>query len=222
MTEPTIPDWISAISSAASALFVLGTLIAAIFAALYAKRATQQTQRAANAAANSAKSAEEQIELQRPLPLIIVQWQWDPNLPKGQVQSKAFALRNIGNSPAFDVRISDLQFTGSIWILETDVAHYITPNGIFNCHHKLSGADQSAPALTMIDPLPYFVRGARGILSSGKSLAADSPFHATISFGLSYSAADGRKLNCECALRFNLVRGTTWVGPMSSWLPPKS
>lgn len=136
------------------------------------------------------------------------------------MESKAFVLKNIGNSPALDVKISDIQLTSSTMILETEVLRYIVPNETYSCQHKLSGAPASA--MIIVDPLPSFVRHAKGVLSPGKPLEADSLFHATIAFGLSYSAADGRRLHCECALRFNLVRGTTWVGPMSSWLPTKA
>jgi hypothetical protein len=83
--------------------------VAANVATFYAKQAAVEARKTATAAAD-------QVELQRPRPIVIVSFQqyFGPNPGNPILNDTDFHLQNIGDSPAFDVVVSTLKVPGKV------------------------------------------------------------------------------------------------------------
>ncbi len=175
---------------------------------------------AANESRKSAKAALHQVKLQRPRPLIVIDWRWDVN-DSDRLVPQALLLSNIGDSPAFDIEISDLQIqtaNNESHVLQTAPIRFIIPDREAYCSHDLRG---NSGVHNFQQPLSYFVRKAKDTFISSRPVTDPrlvEPYYDSLLFRLDYRAADGHKLTCECALRFSLV--AVWVEPVSSWAPP--
>jgi hypothetical protein len=195
----------------------VGTVIAAAaacFAALYTKRA-------AGEAAKAAKAAADQVELQRPRPIVVATFlrSFSPNKGNMAADDKDLRLENIGDSPAFDVEVSNLEVPGSRLLTET--FPYLQPGSSMVCNHKLepgrglSGVMGRA-ALFVEDAKTYF--NEQSMNESSRS----ANFRYEIPFSISYRTVDLRqfKQSYVFVVYFPLLRA--WVEPVGSLLPPPS
>jgi hypothetical protein len=183
----------------------LGTLAAALAA-----------WRAAREAKVQGKAAWEQVKLQRPRPVIIVEASW--NLEKEGDDPDSILIRNVGSSPAFDVDISEiegplLQAQGYRERFVTDRIFVIGEKAeIRAVHHRCIPA-------TQIDH-----RAASGfVMSSGQSFAPIDKdvdlLKPVLEFSIGYSALDGRRFSVPCRIQFWLgFNARADIVPVSGWL----
>lgn len=211
MATPSVTDWISACSTVVA-------VVAAGFAAFY-------TRRAATEAAKAARAAADQVELQRPRPIVIAAFLRSLSETKVPGASDTYIrLRNIGDSPAFDVLVSPLETPGvvpgldSVSRLETERVLWLAP-GIdpVPCVHRvipdrgpLSGMRNAAGFVD--DAKTFFDMQSRDT----SSRSGDHRYE--IKFAVSYRSLDGRRFE-QCHLFVvHFTRLSAWVEPVGSLL----
>lgn len=182
-----------------------GTLATAIFAWLTAMAARAQ-----------GRAAWEQVNLQRPRPVIVVEGSW--NLEEKGDGPDAFLLRNIGSSPAFDIELADIDgplvpSCGYRERLVTDRIFVIAEKSeTRGAHHRLIPA-------TQIDhraALDFIKTAAQSFPVTDDDPNLRRP---ALDFALCYSTLDGRRFSVPCQMRFWLgLNARAEIVPVSSWL----
>jgi hypothetical protein len=197
-----------------------GTFIAAgaaIVAAIYTKQAAHE-------ARNAAKAAADQVELQRPRPIVIVFFErcFSDNKGNTAPNDTDFHLQNIGDSPAFDVVVSTLRVPGKLPYLGDEPSQLETRNFAFVtpgtqrviCAHQLSpprGGMSTKGAAGFVDDATRFFN------EKNKS-AHPSEMRHEIPFALSYRALDGRQFRQAYVFVIYWLTMTAWVEPVGSLL----
>jgi hypothetical protein len=174
---------------------------------------------AAYAAYRAAKATEAQAKLLLPRPVVTVQGNWDLENASGAGPG-GFLLQNVGASPAFDVRISDIEgpFLQQVRYperLTTDDIRFLAEKKELEVtHHRQTPGnilDHQAAA--------KFVQNA-GQAFSPKDDRGNSLDH-KLKFFVEYSALDGaRRFQTECLICFSLgfPNPRALIVPASSWL----
>jgi hypothetical protein len=213
MPGPSITDWITA----GCTVVAVG---AAIVAALYTKRSASE-------AAKAAKAAADQVELQRPMPIVVATFSHSLSDNKGDTDDddKEFQLANIGDSPAFDVEVSPLEtpgelpYLGAASRLSTERLSYLLPASIpARCTHRLE-PDHGAIVLTIKGMAGTFATDAARLFDERSKAEIRSPdLRYEIQFELSYRALDGRRFRQPYVfvLYFQVLRA--WIEPVGSLL----
>ena len=221
------PIWIIAALAALALLTALWTAREIRGATLQLRTAMADVSDAAKQAAVSAQAARDQVLLQRPLPLVVVDWRWEMQDGAPQVSPRQFELRNIGNSTAFDVELTPLSFQATeagvteAWALNTERVLYILQNSSASCTHIVSKDRRNV--FDNMPPLPRFIAEASRALSVAFVNGAPvRQAQATMPFTISYSTADGRQITCDCVIKLDFIDKTARVSPVSSWLPPRN
>jgi hypothetical protein len=90
--------------------------VAAIVAAGAAVVAARFTKQAVAEAAKAAKSASDQVELQRPNPIVVASFSYSFSDLRRETDAhdEEFQLQNIGESAAFDVEVSMIEAPGVV------------------------------------------------------------------------------------------------------------
>lgn len=176
--------------------------------------------RTAVAAKAQSRAAWEQVSLQRPRPVIVINGSW--NLEKEGNELDGFLLRNIGSSPAFDVDVAEidgplLPSCGYQERFVTDRVFAIAERAeVRAVHHRLIPA-------TQIDH-----RAAFGFIKTAAESFRiaeddDDSRRPVLKFALCYSSLDGRRFSVPCRVRFWLgLNARAEVEPVSSWLGENS
>lgn len=216
MADPSITDWITAGCS-------MGAVVAAIFAARYTKRSASEAAKAATAAAD-------QVELQRPRPIVVATFSRSvsDNKTGPDNDDQEFRLANIGDSPAFDVEVSPLETPGELPYakaasrLITEGFTYLLPKSMpAYCTHQLE-PDRGAGTL-----IAEKIRGAAGSFAMDAVRFFDgqhktemrSPDHRyEIPFVLSYRALDGRRFRQPYVFVVYFLQLRAWIEPVGSLL----
>jgi hypothetical protein len=210
-------------------LNVLGVVIAAI-ATIAAIFAVVYTKRAAEAAAQAAKAAADQVELQRPRPIVVASFAYSFSENKGNMAAddKEFHLENIGNSPAFDLELSVLETPGTLAELgeasqlETEKLPYLVP-GIppAICSHTLKphrGVLSLRHAAGFVhDAVEFFKQQSK---ADASSRSPDSRYE--IRFSIAYSSLDARRFTQPYRLVIYFVLSKAWIEPIGSLLEAKA
>jgi hypothetical protein len=194
-------------------LIISGIALAvSIITAVFAYRATK-------AAETQGKAAWEQVELQRPRPVITVEGIW--NLEKTTGEPDGFVLRNLGSSPAFDIQISNIE--GPL-LPSVKYQELLTTERIYAI------AEKSDPVRAN-----HYRHAAVNVLSNQAALKffqnAGQTFplqdddgnvlNHKLNFFVEYSALDGkRRFRTECLICFNLgfPDPRAQIIPASDWL----
>jgi hypothetical protein len=205
-------QWFSSLDSSTKASWIGG--LGAVAAAAGTLAAAWYTKRAANEAAKAAKTAADQMELQRPRPIVVPEFQYSFAVNRGNMASANypdFHLRNIGDSPAFDVELSTLEV--SVSRLETNRLPYLLTGTPVPCIHQLRPQ-----------------RGLSGVMGSGALFVVDAKtffdqqrppapgFRHEVPFSVSYRALDGRRFEQPCLLVVHFPSLSAWVETVSSLL----
>jgi hypothetical protein len=168
---------------------------------------------AARAAKTQGNAAWEQVKLQRPRPVIVVEGNW--NLEKESGDPDGFLVRNLGSSPAFDVDISEIEgplvrafgyhehlVTQRIFVVAEQVEiravhHRIVPAAQIDHRAALDFVKTASQSFALID-------GDVSLLNS------------ELEFSIGYSALDGRRFEVPCRIRFWLgVNARAEIAPVS-------
>ena len=163
---------------------------------------------AAWASWKSAKAAALSTEMQRPRPVLVIEWTC-PNKLGGPLGLKnEFSVTNIGSSPAFNVQVEPVYLPGGneqagralrtrlIWVI---------PVG------RTEPSTQSFDEVSQIyGPAPRFAE------ELARNVGLNSP-PAVAQFLLRYVALDGRNFKVECKVVSDPI-GHTGVFPVHSWL----
>jgi hypothetical protein len=199
-------DWMSGVGAIVAAA-------AAIAAALFTKRA-------AEASAKAAEAAADQVDLQRPRPIVIVAFLRSIAENAGNMapMDRDFRLKNIGDSPAFDIEVGILKIPGSR--LETAKLAYLLQGASEACVHQLDGS-RAPIALTSsgiaggfaADVAKYFNEQSKGEGSPG----IDEVRH-QVEFTVSYRALDGRCFKQAYAFVVFFAQLLACVEPVGSLL----
>lgn len=160
----------------------------------------------------AARAAGEQVKLQRPRPVITIEGNWSLESTLDD-EPHGFLLQNVGSSPAFDIKVSDivgpLLYKGHRERLTTDpvplLAEGKKPLEAIHRRYMPGSAIGDGAALK-------FVQNASETLppQDGQKL----------SFFVEYSALDGTRFKTECLICFSLglPNPRAQIVPCSSWL----
>ena len=172
--------------------------------------------RAARAAKTQGDAAWEQVKLQRPRPVIIVEASW--NLEKDSDAPDNILVRNVGSSPAFDVDISEiegplLQAQGYRERLVTDRIFVLAEQAeIRAAHHRIVPGTPISHVAAL-----GFVKTAAG--SPAAMDNGGDPHRPSLEFSLGYSALDGRRFKVPCRIQFWLgLKARAEIVPVAGWL----
>lgn len=164
----------------------------------------------------AAKSADEQVKLQRPRPVVIVEGNWGLEDPNGE----NFVLANIGSSPAFDIEVSDIE--GPL-LRQAESAERLVTDRTFVIEEKqkqVAPQCRRAPGNILRDQAAFkFIQNAARAFSPKDENGNPTLEHKLI-FDVAYSTLDGRRIKTACAIRFNLAIDNlrAQVVPSASWL----
>lgn len=126
---------VSALSTASAVLISLGGAFIAWRALRWNKDAVSETKRSADAAQKSAEAALKQVELQRPRPVVVAIYKKSLGTLS---DNSSIRLRNIGDSPAFDVEVDRLRVPGTNEpVLLSFRIPYILPNSEEDLNQEL-------------------------------------------------------------------------------------
>jgi len=198
-----------------------GTVVAAV-AAVYA---AVFTRRSADAAAKAAESAADQVDLQRPRPIVVVHFSrsLSENPPTMARLDPVFQLENIGDSPAFDVELSPMELSrpATACCKKTSPVDFLVPRARLSCAHSM---EPPQGVLRALGPAATFVQElANHFNEQSKSEASWNPDHRyEMEFSLSYRGLDGRRFRQPYALVVYFPRLQAWVEPVGSLLEPAS
>jgi hypothetical protein len=204
MADPSITDWITATST----VIAVG---AAVAAAIYTKRSASE-------AAKAAKAAADQVELQRPRPIVLAEffYSFSPNRGNmARVNDRDFKLQNIGDSPAFDVELNPLEVPGTR--LETDTLPYLLSGAPVPCIHRL---DPPRGISGVMGRAALFVEDAKTFFDQqSKNQSSKEPeFRYKVEFTVSYRALDGREFKQSCVLVVDFPSLSAWIESVGSLL----
>jgi hypothetical protein len=176
--------------------------------------------RAARAAKTQGDAAWEQVKLQRPRPVIIVEASW--NLEKDSDEPDSILVRNVGSSPAFDVDLSEiegpvLQTQGYRERLVTDRIFVVGEQAeIRAVHHRIVPGTPIGHLAAL-----GFVKAVAG--SPAPMDKGGDPHRPLLEFSLGYSALDGRRFEVPCRIQFWLgFNARAEIVPVSGWLGGES
>ena len=216
MPDPLITDWITAIGAGIAAF-------AAVGAALYTKRSASE-------AAKAAKAAADQVELQRPRPIVVATFSRSvsDNENNADDDDQEFRLANIGDSPAFDVEVSPLETPGELPNLRaasrltTKRLSYLLPASTpARCTHELE-PDRGAGTLIaekIRGMAGSFTRDAASFFNEQSKRGIRSPdLRYEIPFMLSYLALDGRRFRQPYVFVVYFYQLRAWIEPAGSLL----
>jgi hypothetical protein len=174
---------------------------------------------AAYAAYRAAKATEAQARLLLPRPVITVQANWGLENASG-AGPDGFLLQNIGSSPAFDVRVSDIE---GPFLQQVQYRERLATNRIFVLAEKkeLEAIHHRQTPGNVLDhqAAVKFVQNA-SLAFSPKDGHGNSLDH-KLKFFVEYSALDGaRRFQTECLICFSLgfPNPRALIVPASSWL----
>ncbi|MGB8887009.1 MAG: hypothetical protein WCC87_09825 [Candidatus Korobacteraceae bacterium] len=195
-------------------VIALATCVAAIAACFAARSASK----AAKAAESQRRAAWEQVKLQRPRPVVIVEGDWKL---EGSDENKSDCLRiqNIGLSPAFDVDVAEIEGlqTAEYTELLTTERIFLLPaksNPVYATHHR------RVPGIPITDKsMLGFVRTVGE--SFPRTDADGNPcLDHRLNLEVTYKTLDERRYTTACQIRFNLGVNSlrAHVVPVSSWL----
>jgi hypothetical protein len=165
-------------------------------------------------------AAWEQVKLQRPRPVLVVEGHW--NLESDADGQNGFVIRNVGSSPAFDINISEIEgpFIPSVGYSERLITERIFVIG--------EGCDVR-PAQHRCTPGNQFDRDAAVtfLKVAGQSFMstvdAGNSLRHTLKFSLTYSTLESRQFTTPCTIRFHLGLGAfAEIIPAASWLGANS
>jgi len=208
MLAPSITDWMSGIGA------VLAS-VAAIVAAYYAKQAARET-------AKAAKAAADQVELQRPRPILMVTFSY--SLKRNQTDEdrfKKFRLQNIGDSPAFDVKVSPIELPDGSECLKTEEISHLLGGQIHACKHQLQN---NRGGLAILQPAETFASALADYFDRKSGGALDERINKghRIYFEVSYHALDKRHFSQRYAFIVYFLKLRVWVEPVQSLLENSS
>ncbi|MGO9239608.1 MAG: hypothetical protein ACLQBJ_02270 [Bryobacteraceae bacterium] len=174
---------------------------------------------AAIAAWQAAKAAKAQVKLLLPRPVVTVQGNWSLEAASG-VGPDGFLLQNLGSSPAFDVRVSDIE--GPL-LQQVQYRERLTTDRIFVLADKkeLEATHHRQTPGNVLDhqAVVQFVQNA-GQAFSPKDGCGNTLEH-KLKFFVDYSASDGgRGFQTECLICFSLgfPNPRARIAPASGWL----
>lgn len=208
---PKLTDWLAGIGAAVAALAALVAASAAVYAAIY-------TRRAADASAKAAEKAAEQVELQRPRPVITATCQWSFSQTRRDTvpRDKEIELTNIGNSPAFDVKVSQIETPDKATRLLTEEVAYLSPGVAHKCAHRVE------PARGVVGILGGAGSFVNDLVSAfdeqGRSETFDINTPHSVPFTLSYRALDGRIFEQPYSFVVYFPQLRAWIEPVGSLL----
>jgi len=207
----SITDWMSAVGTSLAAGAAIVAAAAAVLAARYTKQAVTE-------AAKSSKAAADQVELQRPRPIVLATFshsfkehQTDDN------PMREFHLENLGDSPAFDVEVSSMEVPDARNRLTTEALSHLKSGASHACKHRLE-APQSV--LTVLRPAETFANELVSFFnaSSTGTLTERIDKRCQIQFTLSYRALDERRFVQRYAFIVFFPKLRAWVEPVGSLL----
>jgi len=186
----------------AIALFTFAAACAAWWSAIAAKR--------------QGDAAWEQVKLQRPRPVLVVEGHW--NLESDADGQNGFVIRNVGSSPAFDIDISEIEgpFIRSVRYSERLITERVSVMGegceVIATQHRCAPGNQfdrdAAFAFMKVAGQSFAPTDEAGIL-----------LRHTLKFSLAYSTLDGRRFTTPCTVLFHLGLGAfARISPDASWL----
>lgn len=156
---------------------------------------------AAGCAWKTAKSAGEQVKLQRPRPVVIIEGSWGPEDPSGE----NFVLANIGSSPAFDIDLSDIEgpFLKEVQYSERLITHRIFV--LEEKHRQVACQYRRTPSGNILrDQAAFkFVQNAARAFSP-KDEDDNPTLEHKLNFDVAYSTLDGRRIRTKCAIHLTL------------------
>lgn len=164
----------------------------------------------------AAKTAGEQVRLQRPRPLVIIEGAWGLEDPNGG----NFALANIGSSPAFGIEVSEIE---GPFLSQVGHEERLVTDRMFVLEEKqrqVASQYRRVPGNILCDQAAFkFVQNAGRAFSTKNEDGNPTLVHEA-KFFVSYSTLDGRQIKTECAIRFNLGVDNlrAQVVPVSGWL----
>lgn len=204
MPSPSITDWMTSVA----AMIAAG---AAIVAARYTKRAVHE-------AAKAAKAAADQVELQRPRPIVLVTFSYSfKHNRSAEDRFREFLIENIGDSPAFDVEMSSMEVPDATNRLITEGVSHLSAGSAHTCKHRLEKSQGVLAVLATAetfanDLVTYFDSHGVGTMTE----RIDKRHQ--IQFGLSYRALDGRHFEQRYAFVVLFSRQRAWIEPVGSLL----
>ena len=187
------------------------SIVAAVVAVRYARQAAIET-------AKAAKAAADQVELQRPRPILLLTYSRSfKQSPPEEERLREFHLRNIGDSPAFDAEVGSLEMPDGSKVLTTDGLSYLSPTAVHSCRHRLEGEQGAigilSPSETFADGLyDYFNKRSSGTLDESVQKRHE------IQFTLSYRAIDKRHFQQRHAFVARFIKQRVWIEPLGSLL----
>jgi len=170
---------------------------------------------AARAGKKQGKAAWEQLELQRPRPVVIIEGKW--NLDNYTGEPDGFLFRNLGSSPAFEVTVSGIEgprlpSVGYPEYLTTERIDALAETPARATHNRWAPRNNPVPLTNRA--VLHFVQNAAAALPSKKD---------TLEFFLTYSALDKSRIETPCLIRFHVgLNGWAEVVPVVNWLGKKS
>jgi hypothetical protein len=212
MPSPSITDWMSGAGAAVAAVAAIVAAGAAIVAARYTKQAVRE-------AAKAAKAAADQVELQRPRPIVLLTFSYSlkQNRNTEEERFREFRLENVGNSPAFDVEVSSIEVPDATNRLNTEKLSHLLVSGTFACKHRL---EKSQGVLAVLQPAETFANDLAAFFNkhSEGTLAERIDKRHQIEFTLSYRALDRRHFEQRYAFVVFFPKQRAWIEPMGSLL----
>ena len=212
MNTGMIIEWITA-----------GATVVAAIAAIGAVRFSRQ---AAEAARTAAQAAAEQVELQRPRPILVASYSQSLKTDGGPAQGIPFTLRNIGDSPAFDIETGpietpgELPHLGAASRLEMDRIPYLLAETSTQCNHRLL---PPRGVRGVLQGLTQFTEDAARFFSEDATRFSKASGHRSqIGFALYYRALDGRRFSQRYVFMVDFTSLQASVEPIDSLLSSSS
>jgi hypothetical protein len=197
-------------------------LMVSIVAVLFARRA-------AIAAERSAEGAIEQARLLSPRPRPRLYFRRSLNTEKNQ-GDRAVRVKNIGDSIAYDVRLSDMEVpvlagvSGGGEVLASEAIDCVKPDEETSFVHRISG--NVGPIQAAVIPVETFVQRAVAVFDDksrrepGQSITAIGKKIHEIRLVLSWAAKDDTKFLQTYLLRFQFARLEAWLEPFGDISSP--
>jgi len=166
-----------------------------------------------------AKAAADQVELQRPRPIVLATFSYSfkQNQNAADDRFHEFCLENIGGSPAFDVEVSSIEVPDASNRLITESLSHLAAGSTHSCKHSLENGQGVlgvlAPAKTFANDLVLFFDREKG-----GTLTERIDKRHQIHFTLSYRALDRSRFKQQYAFIVFFPRLRAWIEPVGSLL----
>ena len=213
MLGPSITDWMSGVGALIAGVAAIVAAGAAIVAARYTKQAVHE-------AAKAAKSSADQVELQRPRPIVLMTFLYSFK-PGQRNDIHQFQLENIGDSPAFDVIVSRMETPDSASQLSTGGVSHLLAGAVHSCKHRLEDdAGAVGGVLAVLSPAESFAVRLAAYFDkhSAGTLPERIDVRNEIGFTLSYRALDRRLFEQRYSFVVRFSRQQAWIEPVGSLL----